>query len=87
MIKLKARNKPISEFTEIDKYFLVPKKLWEDFPVGETKLAVAGNKITLRIYDVPCECVPQKHQHRIIDLRDAWDGLKLKENQEVEVGR
>ncbi len=87
MIKLKAHNKPISEFTEIDKYLLVPKKLWDDFPPGETRLIVSRKRVSLRIYDVPCECVPQKHQHRIIDLRAIWQDFKIEENQELSIDK
>jgi len=85
MIKLKAHNKPISEFTEIDKYLLVPKKLWDDVLPGEIEIFLEGKKMKLRVYNVPCSCVPQKHQHRIIDVRDIWDSQNLKANQEVKI--
>jgi len=86
-MKLKTHNKPINEYTEIDKFLLIPKKLWEDFNIGEMTLKLDGKSICLRVYEIPCDCVAPHHQHRIIDLRDVWDELKLSANSEIEISR
>lgn len=86
-MKLKTHNKPINEYTEIDKFLLIPKKMWEDFELGETTLRLNGKTEKLRIYDIPCECVAPHHQHRIIDLRDVWNKLRLSANQEIEISK
>lgn len=86
-MKFKAHDKPINEYTEIDKFLLIPKKLWEDFGVGDTSLKLDGKSKKLRIYEIPCECVTPRHQHRIIDLRDVWNELNLSANQEIEISR
>jgi len=85
MIKLKTHNRSINKYTEIDRYLLVPKKLWDDFETGEFKVKINGTWIKTRIYDIFCECVGPKHTHRVLDLRESWDRLGLKENQKVEV--
>jgi len=85
MIKLKVHTKPVSPQTDIDKYLLVPKKLWDDFGAGETSLKLNGTKIKTRIYEIPCHCVGEDHFHRIVDLRELWEKLDLKENVEVEI--
>jgi len=85
MIKLKVHTKPISKQTDIDKYLLVPKKLWSDFEAGEMSLKLNGTKVKTRIYEIPCNCVGEEHIHRIIDLRELWEKLDLKENSELEV--
>lgn len=87
MISLKTHTKPINEHTDIDRYLLVPKKNWGDFEIGDLELKINGINIKTRVYDVFCECVTPKHNHRIIDLRDMWSKLDLKENIEVEVER
>lgn len=83
MLKLKVHTKPISPYTDIDKYILVPKKIWDEFQVGSIEILINGSKVQTRVYDVFCDCVGEKHSHRIIDLREQFDGLDLKENQEV----
>jgi len=85
MIRLKTHIKPINEHTEIDRCLLIPKKLWDDFEAGDLNVKIDGKKITTRIYDVFCECVGPNHTHRILDLRETWDDLGLKENQVVEI--
>jgi len=87
MIRLKAHNKKVSEYSDIDKLILIPKKLWEDFPLGEGEYILSGKKLKLRIYEIPCNCNPVKHVHRIIDLRDKWEELNLSEGIELEIGR
>jgi len=87
MLKLKTHGEPINQYTDIDKYLLVPKKLWGDFELGESELKIDGQKIRTRVYDIFCECTMPKHNHRIVDLRDVWVKLNLKENQEVEIER
>lgn len=87
MIKLKFHTKPINEFTDIDRYLLVPKKLWDDFPAGETNLKINGKNVKTRVYDIFCECTLPKHNHRIIDLRSTWQQVDAKENEEVKVER
>lgn len=85
MLKLKVHTKPISPYTDIDKYILVPKKIWDEFQVGSIEILINGSKVKTRVYDVFCDCVGERHNHRIIDLRDQFDDLDLKENQEVTI--
>lgn len=85
MIRLKTHIKPINEHTEIDRYLLIPKKLWDDFETGELGVRINKKKIKTRIYDIFCECIGSKHTHRILDLREAWSDLGLKESQSVEI--
>ena len=86
MIKLKAHNKPFNDYTDIDKFLVVPKKLWNEIGVGETTLKINGSRVKLRVYDIPCDCVGKMHQHRLIDLREIWDKIDLKVNELVGVG-
>lgn len=83
-MKLKYHTKPISQFTQIDKYLLIPKKIADGFPEGEIILNVNGRKISTRVYDIFCDCRAQRHTHKIIDLRNC-ENLNLIEGQEVEV--
>lgn len=83
-MKLKYHTKPISQFTQIDRYLLIPKKMADDFPEGEISLNINGKKISTRVYDIFCDCRPEKHTHKIIDLRDCKN-LDLDEGREVEV--
>lgn len=84
-LKLKYHDKPVNDFTEINKYLMIPKKLHQNFPEGEIEMSIAGKKILTRVYDIYCECVAPKHIHKIIDLRE-FDGAKeFKENQEIEI--
>jgi len=85
MLRLKAHDKPINEYTQIDKFLLVPKKLWNYFEKGENELRLNNQKLRTRIYEIPCDCVLPRHSHRIIDLRESWEKLKLSNGQEVEV--
>lgn len=85
MIKLKVHNKPLNESTSIDKYILVPKKLWEDFNCPELELRLNGKKTKLRTYEIPCQCVGKQHTHKIIDLREIWDEMKLSGSSIVEI--
>lgn len=85
-ISLKFHNKAINQYTQIDKYFLVPKKVIDFFPEGEIVLLVDGKKIKTRVYNIFCDCRPEKHTHRIIDLRDYAEKLSLENGKESEVG-
>ena len=85
MLKLKAHNKNFNEYTEIDKFLLIPKKVVDEFEIGEMELKLNGKKAKVRIYDIPCDCNEAKHTHRLLDLRDVWDKLNLKPNQLVEI--
>lgn len=87
MLKLKAHNTKISKFSEIDKLILIPKKNWDDFPLGESEYRLSGKKKPLRVYDVPCDCSHQMHNHRILDLRDVWDELRIVDGNEMEIER
>jgi hypothetical protein len=86
-IKTKALNKVFNEFTQIDKFALVSKKVWDDLPQGEANLSLNGKAVKVRIYDVPCNCSNQMHTHRLIDLRDSWDDLKLTNGQVIEISK
>lgn len=85
MLKLKVHNKPFNEYADIDKFLVVPKKIWNEVAPGTMKLKINGSKVSARIYDIPCKCVSKMHSHRLIDLREIWDKIGLKENEEVEV--
>jgi len=85
MIKLKTHSKPLNEFTDIDKFLVVPKKIWNEIEPGTAKLRINGASVSVRIYNIPCECVGKMHSHRLIDLREIWDKIGLKENEEVTV--
>ena len=85
MLKLKAHSKIFNQFTEIDKFLLIPKKLNDEFEIGEMRVKLNDQKVTVRIYDIPCDCNKTKHTHRLLDLRDTWDRLRLKPNQPVEI--
>ena len=87
MLKLKCHKNKIEEFSEIDKMILIPKKSSDEFEVGEGEYSLNGQKMLLRVYDVPCNCSQKMHTHRIIDLREAWDKLNLSDGQEVEIER
>lgn len=87
MLKLRVHIKPFNEYTDIDKYLVVPKKLWEDFQPGESQLTLKGIKSKVRIYDIPCECVGSMHNHRLIDLREEFNKIGLKDNEEIEIGK
>lgn len=85
MIKLKAHNKPFNEFTDIDKFLVVPKKMWGEIALGSLKLKIKNLNVTVRIYDIPCSCIGKMHSHRLIDLRGVWDKVQIKENEKVTV--
>ena len=85
MLKLKTHDKTLNQFSEIDKFILIPKKLIEEFGPGEMELNLNGSKVKVRIYDTPCDCNEQKHTHRLLDLRDVWSTLNLKPGQLVEI--
>ena len=84
-MKLQIHDRPISEFTEIDKFILISKKFWEDFEAGEIRIKINGQKIKTWVYDVRCNCNPTKHTHRILDLRGVWKKLQLKAGEKVEL--
>jgi len=87
MLRLKCHSHKISEFSEIDRMLLVPKKVSDEFEVGEGEYILGGQKLQLRIYDIPCNCSKTMHTHRIIDLREIWDKLRLTDGQELEIER
>ena len=84
-IRLKAHGKPLGRYSEIDKYVLIPKKLWEDFKPGEKDLVIKGIKTKTRVYDVLCDCVKPDHNHRLIDLRDYWEQLGINDGDSLEI--
>ncbi len=86
-MKLKTHTKEFNEYTQIDKFALVPKKMWGDIEVGSRQLSINGRNVTARIYDVPCDCSGVMHSHRLIDLRSIWNKLGLKPNEDIEVSR
>ena len=87
MPNLKVHFGRLGSFSEIDRFILIPKKYWDDFIPGETKLKIKGEQVSVRIYDIPCDCSIKMHTHRIIDLRDIWEKLQIKNGDEVEVTR
>jgi hypothetical protein len=87
MLRLKAHNKKISKFSEIDQLILIPKKNWDDFPLGEGDYRLNGKKFKLRVYDIPCDCSQEMHNHRILDLRDIWNEEGMSEGKEMEIMR
>ncbi|OQA53221.1 MAG: hypothetical protein BWY43_00148 [candidate division WS2 bacterium ADurb.Bin280] len=84
-IKLKYHSHPINEFTEIDKYLMVPKKLHEDFPEGEIEIRLQNKKFSTRVYDIYCECTGSKHIHKVIDLRKFEGTNDFSEGEEIEI--
>ena len=86
-MKLKAHDKKVSEFSEIDKIILIPKKISEEFALGAQKLKLDGKKTELRVYDVPCNCNKEMHTHRVVDLRDVWDEMDIKDGDLLEIER
>ena len=87
MLNLKAHSGRLGSFSEIDRFVLIPKKYWDDFLVGVTKFKIKGKKVSVRIYDIPCDCYPKKHTHRIIDLRNIWGDLQIKNGEELPITR
>ena len=87
MIRLKAHSRSVGKLNEIDKLLLIPKKNWDDFPVGEGEYKLNSKKLKLRVYDVPCDCSGEDHVHRIVDLREVWNNLALQEGTSLEVER
>jgi len=85
MIKLKVHDKPFNEYADIDKFLVVPKKLWDDIKAGEITLKLNESRVKVRVYDIPCNCVGKMHQHRLVDLRSVFDKLGLKEADELTV--
>lgn len=84
-LKLKFHDKIFNQYTQIDKFLFVPKKLLEDFQEGEMEFLINGKKTKTRVYDIFCDCRPEKHTHRIVDLREQASNLGLKNGQEVEI--
>jgi len=83
MLRLKAHSQPLNEYTKIDKFVLVPKKLWDELTVGKIEFKLKGKKVKTRIYDIPCDCNQRMHTHRLIDLRDEWDRLEITSGEEL----
>lgn len=86
-VKLRVHDKPFNEYTDIDKYLVAPKKLWEEFEPGEQTIRINGKQIKVRVYDIPCTCVGSMHNHRLIDLRGLWEELGIKAGEEVLLGK
>ncbi len=86
-MKLKVHNREFNEYTQIDKFALVPKKMWSEIEVGNQSFSINGKNTIVRIYDIPCDCTGAMHSHRLIDLRSVWDKLKLEPNQDIEISR
>ena len=86
-MQLKAHNKKISDYSEIDKIVLVPKKISDEFTLGPQHLKINGKKMELRVYDLPCDCNKEMHTHRVIDLRDIWEEMSLSEGDVLEIER
>ncbi len=82
-MKLKAHNKILGTHSEIDKFLLVPKKLWDEFGEGEIGVSINGKRVKIRVYDILCDCVGEEHHHRLIDLRQVWDDLKISDGDNV----
>ena len=87
MLELKAQNKRFNEFTEIDKFALIPKKQWSDFELGENTLILNGREQKVRAYEIPCTCIGQKHTHRILDLRPIWNKMNFQDHEIIEVSK
>ena len=87
MLKLKVQNKRLNEFTEIDRFALIPKKWRENFEFGENNISINGSRFSIRTYEIPCTCVKEKHTHMILDLRDVWEKLKLKDHDTIDIER
>jgi len=85
VLKLKAQNKKFNQFTQIDKFALIPKKWWEYFEIGENVLKINNTKTMVRVYEVPCTCTGNKHTHRILDLRSIWKKMNLSNHQKIEI--
>ena len=85
MITLKAHNNTLGEYNEIDKFLLVPKKLWDEIEAGDAQLKINGNKVKTRVYDILCNCVSPEHHHRLVDLREVWDKLEIKEGDNLNI--
>ncbi len=86
-MKLTAHYNKQGKFSEIDRFILIPKKIWEDFSPGISDYKINDRKFTLRVYDVPCDCTGNMHTHRLIDLRDIWDDLGIEDGQILEISR
>lgn len=86
-MKISISQKNISSYSEIDKFALIPKKLWSDFELGEKELMLDGRKLKVEILEMLCDCMGanKTHQHRIIDLREFWDELSLDGKKEINV--
>jgi len=83
MVKLRVHNKPFNEYTDIDRFLVAPKKLWDEFKPGEQKIIINNNPVKVRVYDIPCACTGPMHNHRLIDLRGVWDKLKIKAGEQI----
>ncbi len=86
-MKLKVHDKPFNEYTQIDKFVLVPKKMRDDITLGDQTLKINDKSVDVRVYDIPCDCTGSMHSHRLIDLRDIWKDLDLEADQEIEISR
>lgn len=87
-MKLTISSKSLSSYSEIDKFALIPKKLWDDFGLGEKELSINGRNFKVEIIEMLCDCMGtnKNHEHRIIDLREIWDELDLTGQKEISIG-
>ncbi|PIT97237.1 hypothetical protein COT77_02615 [Candidatus Berkelbacteria bacterium CG10_big_fil_rev_8_21_14_0_10_41_12] len=87
MIKLSTSDKTLGSFSEIDKFAIIPKKLWDDFPAGKKMINIRGKNREVEVYEILCDCMgkEKKHNHRIIDLRELWKELDLKNKTKIEI--
>ena len=84
-MKLKVHDKAFNQFTEIDKFILLPKKAWDDLGIGEQEISLNQKRLKVRVYDVPCDCTGEMHSHRLVDLRSVWGKLGVTGGQDVEL--
>jgi hypothetical protein len=86
-MKLKVHDKEFNQYTQIDRFAVIPKKMWDEFELGAQTLSINDNNVTVRVYDVPCDCSGSMHSHRLIDLRAIWKDLGLQSNQDIDISR
>ncbi len=87
MIKLIVQNRKLNDFTNIDKFALIPKKWWDYFDAGDNFISLNNIKMQLQVFEVPCTCVGSKHTHRILDLRKIWDKFNFHNHQTIEISK
>lgn len=83
MIKLTVQQKKFNQYTDINKFALIPKKYWNLFTTGENNLIINSTNTKVIIYEIPCDCTGNKHHHMIIDLADIWNKLRLTNGDKI----